>query len=78
METGTSNGGTSEHRPTRLPLRRNLGIERGLAIARRLQFQLAEVALQDLGGFSIARVAPLVARRVIFRLLKVTAKDFRN
>jgi len=40
-----------EARPARLPLGRDLGFEGGPAIARRLQLQLAEIALQVLAAF---------------------------
>jgi hypothetical protein len=39
--------------------------ERGLAVARSLQLQLAELALQGFWAFPVARVASVVARRVV-------------
>ena len=47
------------------PLATILRFERRLAIPRRLQLQLAEVALQCLGAFPVARVASVVARRIV-------------
>src|SRR5207302_4689336 len=51
--------------PARLPLGHDLGIEAGLAVARRLQLQFAEVALESFLAFPVARVAPVVARRIV-------------
>ena len=47
------------------PLATILGSNVALPVARRLQLQLAEVALQSLLAFPVARVAPVVARRVV-------------
>jgi len=52
-------------RPARLPLGHDLRFEGGLAVAGRLQLQLAEVAVQVFAAFSVARVAPMVAGRVV-------------
>src|SRR5205807_5911412 len=39
--------------------------EGGLAVARRLQLQFAEVALKSFLAFPVARIAPVVARRSV-------------
>src|SRR6266849_6739967 len=40
-------------------------IERGFTIARSLQLQFPEITLQGFWAFPVARVAPVVARRVV-------------
>jgi len=62
-----------EARPACLPLGHNLGIERGLAIARSLQLQLTELALQGFLAFPVARAAPVVARRVVLLVAQMIA-----
>src|ERR1019366_8093971 len=54
-----------EARPARLSLGYDLGIERGPAVARSFQLQFAKLTLQCLLAVSVARVAPVVARRVV-------------
>src|SRR5580658_4366556 len=54
-----------EARPARLSLGYDLGIERGSAVARSFQLQFAKLPLQCLLAVSVARVAPVVTRRVV-------------
>jgi hypothetical protein len=54
----------------------DLGIERGLALARSSQIQLAELTFQSLGAFSVARIPPVVARRIV--LLIISASRARS
>jgi hypothetical protein len=54
----------------------DLGIERGLAVARSFQIQLAELTFQSLGAFSVARIPPVVARRIV--LLIISASRARS
>ena len=57
--------------PARLPLGHYLGVERGFVVARRFQFQLAEVALQRFWAFPVARVPPVVARPIVLRVAQM-------
>ncbi len=60
--------------PARLPLGHDPGLEGRFAVAGRLQLQLAEVALQGFRAFPVARVAPVVARRVVLLVAQMIAE----
>src|SRR5689334_8811670 len=57
-----------EAREAGLPFGYDLRFKRPIAIPRRLERQLAEIAFQGLGGLAVTRVAAVVAGLVVFRI----------
>src|ERR1041384_7210296 len=60
-----------EAREAGLPFGYDLRFERPIAIPRRLERQLAEVAFQGFGSLAVTRVAAVVAGLVVFRIAEM-------
>jgi hypothetical protein len=58
-------------RPARLIFRHNQRLKRRVAVARRLQLQLAKVAFQRLTGLAVARISALVTGWIVVSGLPV-------